>query len=63
LMRLSGLPEILELGPQPDRLVAPAELPPLSALSPPDDPPTLPCEAGVALSGGDCEQVSLSFSG
>jgi hypothetical protein len=62
-MWLPGRLEIVELGPQPDRIVTLAELPPLSTLSPPYDPPALPCQAGVALSGGDCEQVSLSFSG
>jgi hypothetical protein len=40
-----------------------AELPPLSALSTPRDPPAQPCPMRIALSSGDSEQASLMFSG
>lgn len=63
VVRLPGRLELVEPGPQPYRLITLAELPPLGALSLPRDPPAQPCPARIALSRGDCEQVSLSFSG
>jgi hypothetical protein len=60
---LPGGLQITESRPQPGGLIAPAELPPLRALSLPDDPVVKLGSPDLALVHGQVEQSSLSFSG
>ena len=60
--RLADRLELVEPGPQPDRLITPAELTPLSPDSPPQHLAVQLCPPGLALRGGVYQQASLSFS-